>query len=75
MSEKSKKFKSPGFDKRSSRTKNEMEMTEVDDNILDEHIDGQLPNSQMMTSLDSQRHGNYFSTETSNTSRSGNGNH
>ena len=53
MSEKSKKFKSPGFDKRSSRTKNGLlEMNEAEDNILDEHIEGSLTQNKM-TSLDS----------------------
>ncbi len=47
-------------------------MVDDEDNILDERTEGGIPSSHIMTSLDSQRHGNYFSTQTSNTTRSGN---
>lgn len=76
MSEKQKKFSSPNFDKRSSRTKGQLHAAAADDNILDENTDGgrSIP-SHMMTSLDSQRHGNYFSTQTSQSGTTKSGGH
>ena len=73
MSDKSQQFTSPRFDKRSSRTKNGLHnVHEDDDKILDEQDDESLQTSKTIESLGSQKHGNYFSAHTTNTTRSGN---